>query len=166
MKSLILSIGMLAISSFSAHAAQYKYQCVADALEAYNSDIYYNLSQSEIESLVKSGVSVAVDAYERCTLKASTSPKACSGNLEAEFIGEVVNFSHSEADGGNAGYSTFSVSRFTHYQANGTCPLDESFGEKATIRIKSQTSLKNGSPISGYLIYSPETNSYSIEGLK
>jgi hypothetical protein len=55
MKSLILA---LIIASGSAVASSklptHNYKCIADSLQAYNSDIYYDLSSSEIDDILSS----------------------------------------------------------------------------------------------------------------
>lgn len=57
MKSLLL--GALTFAALMTHAfageldlPAHNYKCIADTLEAYNSDIYYNLSVDEIDELL------------------------------------------------------------------------------------------------------------------
>jgi hypothetical protein len=70
MKSLILSVFAMAVVSSNVMAAERNYQCIADALQAYNSDIYYNLSSTEIDAMITIpemfGHIDAVNAEKRC----------------------------------------------------------------------------------------------------
>jgi len=74
---------------------------------------------------------------------AGTSAFAC-GQQEAQFIGKVINLTKTTNG------CTFEIS-FTMYNVSGVCPLDE--GEVAGTKFADlNCSLKNGSPISGYLV--------------
>ena len=53
-----------------------QYQCIADTLQAYNSDIFYNLSSSEVDDMLKLneayGHDHAISAAKRCGVKGAT----------------------------------------------------------------------------------------------
>ena len=52
MKTLLSITLMLLVSSAFAHSPKHNYQCIADSLQAYNSDIYYALTPAEIDDLL------------------------------------------------------------------------------------------------------------------
>lgn len=77
-------------------------------------------------------------------LMAGTSVFAC-GQQEAQFIGKVINLSKAQN-----GTCTFEIS-YTMYNVSQVCPLDE--GEVAGTKFEdTKCSLKEGAPISGYLV--------------
>ncbi|WP_408096332.1 hypothetical protein ACJVC5_14925 [Peredibacter sp. HCB2-198] len=50
---MILSITLMILTSSAfAHTPNHNYQCIADSLQAYNSDIYYSLTPAEIDELL------------------------------------------------------------------------------------------------------------------
>ncbi|WPU63284.1 hypothetical protein [Peredibacter starrii] len=54
MKTILsITLMLLAVSAF-AQAPKHNYQCIADSLQAYNSDIYYALTPAEIDELLAS----------------------------------------------------------------------------------------------------------------
>lgn len=61
---------MVLLSVSAAHSSELNYQCIADHLQAYNSDIYYNLSKEEIDKMLGDegvyGHDIAVYMAERC----------------------------------------------------------------------------------------------------
>jgi hypothetical protein len=69
MKSILGSV-LVALMMSSAAMAAPKYQCIANGLEALNSDIYYNLSADDVKKMLQDpqamGHSDAVVASERC----------------------------------------------------------------------------------------------------
>lgn len=73
MKSVFALVLLLGSVSFAVD-----YQCVADHLQAYNSDIYYNLSPSEIDVMLKDASAIghdkAVEAVNACENK---TPEKC-----------------------------------------------------------------------------------------
>ncbi len=74
---------------------------------------------------------------------AGTSALAC-GQQEAQFIGKVIN--HTKTQNG----CTFEIT-YSMYNVSMVCPLDE--GEVAGTKFEDvNCSLKNGAPISGYLV--------------
>lgn len=55
MKSLILALAIMTMSSaFAGRIPKHNYECISSTLEAYNSDIYYDLSPSEIDEILSS----------------------------------------------------------------------------------------------------------------
>ncbi|MBC7712964.1 MAG: hypothetical protein H7177_06480 [Rhizobacter sp.] len=162
MKSIIVAVFLLGLSSVSVKAADHDYQCIADSLQAINNDIYYNLSSTDIDIMLTipemMGHIDAINAAKRCD-----APKACNGNFEAQFIGKAQNVDLSYAEAGNVEHTTFGVGEFTHYQANQLCPLDEATALKARIWVQGILTLQNGDAVSGVLVYNPKFNMFSIE---
>lgn len=104
MKTLLLSAACLIILGSQAFAGQNDYKCIADSLQAYNSDIYYNLSQSEIDEMLNDSLSYG---HSDATRVASTCQAAkteaknykCVANaLEAYNSDVYYNLSNSEID--------------------------------------------------------------------
>lgn len=52
MKLSILTLTLFMAVTTTISASENKYQCIADRLQAINSDIYYNLSESDIYSML------------------------------------------------------------------------------------------------------------------
>lgn len=56
------------------YAGKVNYRCIADTLEAYDSDVFYNLSKEEIDSLLYTCQNVyhdkVVSVAERCASQA------------------------------------------------------------------------------------------------
>lgn len=44
---------LVSLLSFSALASARDYQCISDRLQAYNSDLFYDLSSAEIEEILE-----------------------------------------------------------------------------------------------------------------
>lgn len=70
MKKMIVLISLIAVNAFANSGADLA--CVAQRLQALNSDIYYNLSDSEVESMLTipemAGHIDAVEMAERCEM--------------------------------------------------------------------------------------------------
>ena len=70
MKTLLLSVLCLGIFSSQSFATDHNYQCIADSLQAINSDIYYNLSSTDIDAMLTipemMGHNDAINAAKRC----------------------------------------------------------------------------------------------------
>jgi hypothetical protein len=159
MKSLVLALSVLIITSLHANAADYSDdKCIADALQAYNSDIYYNLSSSEIRELLIAQVPVASAAAEKCEKE-----KPCNGNLEVQFIGKIQSSFFAKEEAGRPARTYFTIGNFTHFKVNPLCPLDEALAEQALIFLQGKHDVKDGSPVSGVLIYSTKFSQFSIE---
>ncbi len=71
MKALLMTIACFGIISSSAFSAERNYQCIADKLQAINSDIWYNLSSTDIETMITipefSGHIEAMRADKECS---------------------------------------------------------------------------------------------------
>lgn len=52
MKVFLMSVSAFLLIASSAMASGRDYECIANRLQAYNSDIYYNLSESDIYSMI------------------------------------------------------------------------------------------------------------------
>lgn len=166
MKTFVLMVTLLSINAFSAISNEVDYSCIANKLQASNSSIYYNLSDSEIDAMLTipemMGHLDAVNAATFCAKKENLN-LTCNGNLEAEFIGSVTSVNYSAPEAGNIEHTTFGISNFTFFSENALCPLDDQLALKASFWIQGQVNLKNGDPISGVLIYNPRTQLFSIE---
>jgi hypothetical protein len=68
MKSLLLSSVFLMALGSQAFATEYK--CVADALQATDSDNYYNLSNQDVDNLLKESNPLAKRIDKSCTVEA------------------------------------------------------------------------------------------------
>ena len=72
MKALFMTLFVSGILTSQAISAERDYQCIADRLQAINSDIYYNLSSADIEAMVTIpemfGHIDAVNAEKQCLL--------------------------------------------------------------------------------------------------
>ena len=52
MKALFMTLFVYGILTSQAISAERDYQCIADRLQAINSDIYYNLSKADIDAMI------------------------------------------------------------------------------------------------------------------
>jgi hypothetical protein len=70
MKSLIVTLLVISSLSLSVQASEHNYECIASTLESFNSDIYYNLSEADIDSMLTipemMGHYDAMRAAEKC----------------------------------------------------------------------------------------------------
>jgi hypothetical protein len=73
MKTIALSLACFVTLASQAFAAQPNYKCIADSLQAVNSDIYVNLTPAEIDELLavpsSIGHDLVVATAERCEAK-------------------------------------------------------------------------------------------------
>ena len=93
MKSMILSTFALLMLSTQSFATEYK--CIASSLQATNSDIFYELSNSDIDQLLKDGNFFAVRANETCEINAREY-RCIADSLEAYNSDIFYNLSQSE----------------------------------------------------------------------
>ena len=75
MKKMILSLSMFVLST-SVFAAGHNYQCIADKLQAYNSDYYYELTPAEIDNILNSSSDIRTKKVQQvakeCDPKSAT----------------------------------------------------------------------------------------------
>ena len=102
--SLIVLSLVFGISTVS-FASEIDYKCVANTLESINSSIYYNLSKSEIESMLTITELVghldAVNAVKKCDkqLAITTTPYQCiAESLQATNSSIYYNLSDADID--------------------------------------------------------------------
>ncbi len=166
MKCFFLTALLCSLNVFTASASDINYKCISDSLQSINSDIYCNLSEAEIDAMLTIpemfGHYDTVNAAKRCESVQSLK-LTCNGNLEAEFIGKVTNLSYSSPEAGNLEHTTYSIGKFSFYNVNALCPLDDQLALSANFWIQGQITLKNEDSISGVLIYNPKTQIFSIE---
>jgi hypothetical protein len=163
MKLLSITLFLLSFASFSTFATDRNYSCLASTLQSLNSDIYYNLSDAQIDAMLTipemAGHLDALNAAKQC----SETKVYCNGNLEAQFIGTVLNFKQTPQIGKTPASATFQVGNIRFFQENQLCPLDESMTFSARLFVWGNSSLKNGDEISGVLVFNPNTNQFTIE---
>lgn len=58
----ILFVSAFILSAISAHAEDHNYKCISQTLQAFNSDIYYNLSNAEIDQLLSGSGGNGIDS--------------------------------------------------------------------------------------------------------
>lgn len=166
MKKMILSAILFTMNILNVNAADVNYTCIANTLQATNSDIYYNLSDAEIDAMLTIpemlGHIDAINAAKRCEIKSPTQ-LACNGNLEAQFIGKISNVNYSAPEAGNLEHTTYGIGSFSLYNENSLCPLDLGIALDARFWVQGHVDLKNGDFISGVLIYNPKTQMFIIE---
>lgn len=109
MKTFLLSVACFVTLASQAFAAQPDYKCISEGLQAYNSDIYYNLSKAEIDTMLKDVTSYGhVDATRvsaRCDEVAQPAPsrdakmyKCVADSLEAYNSDMFYNLSKADID--------------------------------------------------------------------
>lgn len=100
MKALLMTALCLGISS-GVMAADRDYECIANRLQAYNSSIYYNLSESDIYSMITIpemfGHIDAVNAAKACETEAEKYQCVADG-LQAYNSDIYYNLSKTEID--------------------------------------------------------------------
>jgi hypothetical protein len=114
MKSILGSTfgsAIVALMMSSSAMAAPKYQCIADSLEAINSDIYYQLSEDEVQKMLQDpsamGHTDAVAADERCSSEAAPviqgqisdkGYQCIADRMDAYDSDLYYNLSHSDID--------------------------------------------------------------------
>jgi hypothetical protein len=70
MKSILATFFVFTALSFSSYAAEHNYECIASTLQSLNSDVYYNLTEAEIDGMLTipemMGHYDAMKAAEQC----------------------------------------------------------------------------------------------------
>ncbi len=88
---------------------------------------------------------------------------ACNGNLEAQFDGQVTSVKFLDIIASTTDRAVYTIGRFTKFQANPSCPLDDQMAASAQLIVEGITSPLVGQAISGVLVYNPTLNLFSIE---
>jgi hypothetical protein len=118
MKASFLALATAIILCSNSFAQENKYQCIADKLQAYNSDIYYNLSDSDIYSMLTIpemfGHLDATKAQIQCELEAKTKSEYQCVADRLEATNSDIYYGLSESDV----YSMLTIPEmFGHYDA-------------------------------------------------
>jgi hypothetical protein len=86
----------------------------------------------------------------------------CAGG-EAQFIGQYARVEQIPAKGTTAAYTSFGLTNFSLYNMSGICPLDIVDALDARISVWQDLNIKDGGAVSGVLVYSSVTDTYSID---
>jgi hypothetical protein len=87
----------------------------------------------------------------------------CTGG-EAQFIGQYTRVQVVKAQGSTPAYKSFGLKNFRLYNESMVCPLDISDALSAQISIwGTNEQIKEGSEVSGILVYSSVTDTYTID---
>lgn len=95
MKSMVLTALALILTSTQIQATEYA--CIAASLEATNSSIFYDLSNEDIDKLLKEENFFAVRASEQCEIKAREY-KCVADTLQAYNSSMFYDLSPSEVE--------------------------------------------------------------------
>ena len=144
-----------------------QYRCVADAMQAIDSHIYYNLTSSQIDSMLQIpelvGHVEAVQAVAKCSAESKSTNNSCNGNLEALFVAQYNHVHLIYAEAGANDQTTFDLKNFRFYDKNIMCPLDIEMAKQAVItENRLLESAHGGVDIFGTLVYNPRTLQFFI----
>lgn len=165
-KSIITVLAGLMMSLTSFAAVQHDYECIAAKMQAYNSDIYFGLTREDIDSaLIDStdyGHALAVQSAKTCDL-AQNLDKSCDLKVEAQVIGQITSLHETQNEFSQKIESRIKIGRFSSFQQNGLCPLNEQLAESAVIKVTSDSSLKMNQTVSGVLVYDISKDEFSLK---
>lgn len=102
MKALLMSVLAFVLIASSAMASDRDYKCIADRLQAMNSDVYYNLSESDIYSMITIpemfGHIDAINAEKACNNTEEKKYQCVADGLQAYNSDIYYNLSKTEID--------------------------------------------------------------------
>jgi hypothetical protein len=165
----VFTLASLVLSSGFAHAAEpHDYACIAQTLEAYNSDLYYDLTPAEIDEIMNGTTDrrreLVISVAQTCDANARA---VCDDELlEAKFLGHIENLNYSQdSEAGNMPHTTFGIGKFLSYTPNPFCGLDAAQAEKALFWTQGQSTLHNGQEVAGTIRYSKRNGNYTLLGV-
>lgn len=165
----VFALVSLAFTSGLANAsAAHDYECIAQGLEAYNSDIFYNLSPADIDALLANVSDGQHFVVVRITQTCDANARAVCDDelLEAKFLGHIENLNYSQdSEAGNMPHTTFGIGKFLSYTQNPFCGLDAAQAEKAVFWTQGQSTLHNGQEVAGTIRYSKRNGNYTLLGV-
>jgi|GEM_PF-6002176 len=90
-------------------------------------------------------------------------PVPCNGNLEAEFIGEIVQVNFTDSEAGSVEHTSYHLGNFKVFQFNQLCPLDQEQAEAYQFWVQGQPQVIEHQVVSGILVYDPRTGLMRVE---